>query len=150
MSRPTKQDLDCWISDPHTYTGGPWRYVVLRPGQTIFFTSGTIHYVFRLSGDQTLIFGGHILQWSNIDQWMKVIIAQIKDPDITNEDMKSSVENYVNGVVDLVHEKRNISVEGHAEGQGNIGNLDEETISSFLENVKIFHSLKAAQHVDYQ
>ena len=98
---------------------------------------------------------------------MKVIIAQIKNPDITNEDMELSVRNYVKGVVDLVHEKRNISAEGHAEGQSNNGNLDEETIARFLENVKvsipnipvawwlltisqIFHSLKMAQHVDFQ
>ncbi|KAI1909480.1 hypothetical protein LOZ65_006529 [Ophidiomyces ophidiicola] len=129
MSRPTKQELDEWISDPQDYTGGRWRYVVLRPGQTIFFTSGTIHYVFRLSKGQTLMFGGHILQWSSIEPWMEVIIAQIKNPDITNEDMESSVGKHIEAVADLVHEERSVS------------NLDKETARKFLKHVNDFHSL---------
>lgn len=55
MSRPTKQELNNWKSDPHGYTGGQWRYVVLQPGQTIFFGPGTIHYVFRVREGQTFM-----------------------------------------------------------------------------------------------
>ncbi|OJD24420.1 hypothetical protein ACJ73_04218 [Blastomyces percursus] len=117
-------NLDEWISDPQGYTGGRWRYVVLQPGQTIFFTSGTIHYVFRLSKGQTLMFGGHILQWS-IERWMEVIIAQTKNPDITNEDMESSVGKYIEAVVDLVHEERSVR------------NLDKETARKFLKHVNV-------------
>jgi hypothetical protein len=50
-----------------------WRYWILKPGQTIYFPSGTIHGVFRIQREQTLALGGHILQWSNISQWLEVI-----------------------------------------------------------------------------
>lgn len=48
MSSPTQEERDAWMSNPHSYTGGEWRYVVLPPGYTVFFTSGTIHFVFRI------------------------------------------------------------------------------------------------------
>ncbi|KAI1957991.1 hypothetical protein LOZ58_005466 [Ophidiomyces ophidiicola] len=99
MSRPTKQELDEWISDPQDYTG------------------------------QTLMFGGHILQWSSIEPWMEVIIAQTKNPDITNEDMESSVGKHIEAVADLVHEERSVS------------NLDKEMARKFLKHINDFHSL---------
>ncbi len=48
MSRPTPGERDIWMADPHSYTGGRWRYVILQQGDTVFFTSGTIHFVFRI------------------------------------------------------------------------------------------------------
>lgn len=47
------------------------RYVVLRPGQTIYFEAGTIHFVFRLI-QQTLLVGGHVLRWSRAASFMEV------------------------------------------------------------------------------
>ncbi|KMU77083.1 hypothetical protein CISG_06121 [Coccidioides immitis RMSCC 3703] len=81
MSRPTKDELDAWIGDPQGYLGGQWRYVVLQPGQTIFFTSATIHYVFRISKGQTLMV------------------------DTTNEDMDFTAGKYVKAVADLIHDR---------------------------------------------
>jgi hypothetical protein len=102
MSSPTQEERDAWISNPHSYTGGEWRYVVLPPGYTVFFTSGTIHFVFRIRERQTLALGGHILQWSGIEQWLKVIVAQMKNPRITNEEMAQSAPKYVRVVSGLV------------------------------------------------
>ncbi|KAK3985469.1 hypothetical protein QBC44DRAFT_299108 [Cladorrhinum sp. PSN332] len=119
MSRPTPDEQDAWISDPHGYTGGEWRYVVLRPGDTVFFTSGTIHHVFRVTGGpQTLSLGGHILQWSGIVKWIEVIMAQLQHPDITNEDLNKATK-YVQIVKNFV----NIRIE--KDRLGNIGNLAE-------------------------
>jgi hypothetical protein len=37
MSLPTQQeDEESWEADPRHYTGGRWRYVVLKSGQTVF------------------------------------------------------------------------------------------------------------------
>ncbi|CCF34595.1 hypothetical protein CH063_01167 [Colletotrichum higginsianum] len=102
MSRPTVQEQTDWMVNPQGYTGGRWRYVILRPGQTVFFNSGTIHFVFRVRGEQTLALGGHILQWSNIERWLQVVIAQVQNPKITNEDMARSVPTYVQVVARLV------------------------------------------------
>ncbi|KAK3360788.1 hypothetical protein B0T24DRAFT_540016 [Lasiosphaeria ovina] len=109
MSHPTQQEEEKWMADPQHYTGGRWRYVILKPGQTVFFISGTIHFVFRLRSKhtvpQTLSLGGHILQWSGIERWLQVVIAQMKIPAITNEDMESSAPKYVSMVADLVRTK---------------------------------------------
>ena len=102
MSNPTQEERDAWMSNPHSYTGGEWRYVVLPPGYTVFFTSGTIHFVFRIRDTQTLALGGHILQWSGIEQWLKVVVAQMKNPRITNEKMAQSAPKYVRVVSGLV------------------------------------------------
>jgi len=36
------------------YLSSRWRYNVLKPGQTVFFDSGIIHFVFQRRGKQTL------------------------------------------------------------------------------------------------
>ncbi|KAK0749761.1 hypothetical protein B0T18DRAFT_407523 [Schizothecium vesticola] len=105
MCRPSQQEEEGWISDPHSFTTGKWRYVVLSPGQTVFFPSGTIHFVFRVRGEQTFALGGHILQWSGVDRWLKVVIAQMKNPDVTNEDMEPSASKYVRVVKELLENR---------------------------------------------
>ena len=102
MSHPTDQERCEWMTDPSNYIGGQWRYVVLKPGQTVYFNSGTIHFVFRLRGEQTLALSGHILQWTGIEQWIQVVINQRKYPDSTNEEMRWSVEKLVRSIADLV------------------------------------------------
>ncbi|KAL8299207.1 hypothetical protein RB594_003659 [Gaeumannomyces avenae] len=102
MSRPSQQEKDEWIANPHGYAGGKWKYVILSPGHTVFFPSGTIHFVFRAQGVQTFALGGHVLQWSGIEQWLEVVVAQLKNPEITNEDMASSAPKYVQVVKRLV------------------------------------------------
>ena len=102
LSHPSHQEKDAWMTNPGEYTGGQWRYVILRPGQTVFFGSGTVHYVFRLKHAQTLALGGHILQWNGIEQWMKVVLDQMRHPHITNEEMKCTIRRYIQTVASLV------------------------------------------------
>ncbi|KAB5526462.1 hypothetical protein GE09DRAFT_662048 [Coniochaeta sp. 2T2.1] len=105
MSSPTSEEREAWMADPHRYTGGRWSYIVLKPGQSVFFPSGTIHFVFRVRSRQTLARGGHVLQWSGIQRWMQVLLAQMRNPAITNEDMKSTAPKHVRIVAKLVSAK---------------------------------------------
>lgn len=95
LSRPTEKERADWMADPLAYTGGSWRFAILKPGQTVFFPSGTIHFVFRLHDRQTLALGGHLLQWTALERWMEVILWQLKNPNITNEDMGKSPLKYI-------------------------------------------------------
>lgn len=79
--------------------------MVLRPGQTVYFEAGTIHFVFRLEQHQTLLVGGHVLRWSRIESWMEVVLAQLRFPNTTNEDLQPSVRAYVKAVAQLVSEQ---------------------------------------------
>ncbi|KAK0702940.1 hypothetical protein B0T26DRAFT_617216, partial [Lasiosphaeria miniovina] len=97
-----EEERNSWTADPHHFTGGRWRYIVLKPGQSVFFMPGTIHCVFRVRQHQTLALGGHVLQWSDIRRWMQVVLAQIKNSAITNEDMRRSAPKYVLAVAKLV------------------------------------------------
>ncbi|KAK0729442.1 hypothetical protein B0H67DRAFT_468221, partial [Lasiosphaeris hirsuta] len=118
MSQPSQQEEEAWMSDPGDFTGGNWRYVVLSPGQTVFFPSGTIHFVFRVRGEQTFALGGHILQWSGVDRWLEVIVAQMKNPEITNEDMKQSASNHIRVVKELLENRIQAGREGGADDRG--------------------------------
>ncbi|CAG9998246.1 unnamed protein product [Clonostachys byssicola] len=90
MSRPTGDQRREWMKDIEHYNDDQrWRYWILKPGQTVYFPSGTIHGVFRLREEQTLALGGHILQWSGINQWADVFHEQVRYPNSTNEDMES-------------------------------------------------------------
>lgn len=95
LSRPTDKERDDWMSNPLEYTGGNWRFVILKPGQTVFFPSGTVHFVFRLHDKQTLALGGHLLQWTALVRWVEVILWQLKNPNITNEDLGKSPLKYI-------------------------------------------------------
>jgi len=37
MSHPTEEEREAWMAEPLCYTGGRWRYVVLKPDQSVFF-----------------------------------------------------------------------------------------------------------------
>lgn len=102
LSRPTPDERAGWMADPQGYTGGRWCYLILEPGQTVFFNSGTVHFVFRLRSEPTLALGGHILQWTGIERWLQVVAAQMRNPHITNEDMEWSAPKYVRLVARLV------------------------------------------------
>lgn len=95
LSRPTDKERDDWMSNPLDYAGGNWRFAILKPGQTVFFPSGTIHFVFRLHDKQTLALGGHLLQWTALERWVEVILWQLKNPNITNEDLGKSPLKYI-------------------------------------------------------
>jgi hypothetical protein len=129
MSSPTSEEREAWMADPHRYTGGRWRYIVLKPGQSVFFPSGTIHFVFRVRSRQTLALGGHVLQWSGIQRWMQVLLAQMRNPAITNEDMKSTAPRHVRVVAKLVSAKVE---EGGVEELGG-----EAAVADFFASVKV-------------
>ncbi|CAK7203698.1 hypothetical protein SEUCBS139899_006441 [Sporothrix eucalyptigena] len=102
LSHPTPDERAAWTANPHDFQGGKWCFLILEPGQTIFFNSGTVHFVFRLRSEPTLALGGHVLQWSGIERWLSVVAAQMQNPHITNEDMEWSAPKYVRVVARLV------------------------------------------------
>jgi hypothetical protein len=129
MSRPTPEEREQWMADPQNYTGGQWRYAVLDPDQTIFFNPGTIHFVFRLKGKQTLALGGHVILWSDTDDWIKVVIDQVRNPNMTNEEVQWSAPKYVRVVADLVANRiKNRGLKG-------LGN--EENIRRFFDSANV-------------
>ncbi|EME81891.1 uncharacterized protein MYCFIDRAFT_89959 [Pseudocercospora fijiensis CIRAD86] len=96
LSHPTVEEREGWRKHPQQFTGGRWRYVVLKPGQTVYFPAGTVHMVFRLpSAGHTLAFGGHVLRCSNIVHWVKTLIEERDHPNITNEDLLDSSSGYL-------------------------------------------------------
>lgn len=105
LSRPTDKEREAWMADPLAHTGGNWRFAILKPGQTVFFPSGTIHFVFRLHDKQTLALGGHLLQWTALDRWIEVILWQLKNPNITNEDLGKSPLKYIHIARNLVQHR---------------------------------------------
>ncbi|KAF2182117.1 hypothetical protein K469DRAFT_691714 [Zopfia rhizophila CBS 207.26] len=51
------------------------RFSVLRCGEAVFFRGGTIHFIFRLPfSNNTLMFGGHILRWSGLENSLEVAL----------------------------------------------------------------------------
>jgi hypothetical protein len=62
-----REEQDEWMADLHNSTIGRWRYVILKPGQTVAFNSGTIRFSFALRGEQSLALRGHFLQWPAVD-----------------------------------------------------------------------------------
>ncbi|KAK8029399.1 hypothetical protein PG993_010690 [Apiospora rasikravindrae] len=105
MSRPTTEQRQAWMQDIEYYDQGQqWRYWILKPGQTVFFPSGTIHSVFRIRQTQTLGLVGHILQWSGLEQWIDVVRKQADAPNSTNEDM-TDVCKWFPVIEDLVRKR---------------------------------------------
>lgn len=105
LSRPTDEQHTRWMEDPEHYDEGQqWRFLVLQPGQTILIPSGTIHSVFRVQDTKTLALGGHILQWTGVDQWAETISKQALNPDSTNEDM-SDVWKWIPVVESLLRKR---------------------------------------------
>lgn len=105
LARPTEKEQDTWMNDPLGYAGGKWRCAILKPGQTVFFPSGTIHFVFRLHEEQTLALGGHLLQWTALERWVQVILYQLKNPNITNEDLGTAPLKYIRTARKLVENR---------------------------------------------
>ena len=88
MARLTDEQRNEWMQSPDTHDQShPWRYWVLRPGETIHFPSGTIHAVFRTREARTLELGGHVLQWTGVSRWKDIIQRQTTCQDSTNEDV---------------------------------------------------------------
>jgi hypothetical protein len=125
ISHPSREEIASWSADPNGFTGGQLRYVVLRPGQTVYFEAGTIHFVFRLEQHQTLLVGGHVLRWSRIESWMEIVLTQLRFPNATNEDLLPSVRAYVEAVAQLVSEQLSL---GRSDELGG-----EEAVARFFD-----------------
>jgi len=103
LSYPSAEEREQWIEEPESVPGDRYRYVVLKPGQTVYFPAGTAHFVFRLpSAGHTLAFGGHVLRCSNIAHWARTMLEEQSNPRITNEDLTSSAPGYLNRVEKFV------------------------------------------------
>lgn len=105
LSNPTAEERRAWCQNPMTFVRGEWRYKVLRPGQTVYFPSGTVHFVFRLkaAGD-TLAFGGHVLRCSQIVHWVETMLEEKAGSDITNEELTVSAPAYLERVERFVRQ----------------------------------------------
>ena len=119
MSYPTEEEEAAWKAKPNSYTGGKWRYIILKPGQTVFFGPGTIHFVFRVRNCQTLAFGGHVLQWSGIRRWIQIVLAELENSAITNEGMRTA-RKLVGVVAKLVKAKMEMAGAGPLGGEDSV------------------------------
>nr|POE75150.1 hypothetical protein CFP56_63385 [Quercus suber]POE94771.1 hypothetical protein CFP56_17008 [Quercus suber] len=96
LSRPSEKETRCWQMDPDRFHGGNWRFKVLRPGETVYFDPGLIHFVFRQSGDeqQTLAFGGHSFRRSIAGTWARIFdghVALVTTKDITALETRKTI-----------------------------------------------------------
>ncbi|KAF4984961.1 hypothetical protein FDECE_16940 [Fusarium decemcellulare] len=87
LSGPDDDTWDQWAQNPRYCKYGEWRYVVMKPGDSVYLPSGMPHYVVRKKGSQTFILGGHVLQWSNLQGWASLLRKQMANPVATNEHM---------------------------------------------------------------
>ncbi|KAI7340163.1 hypothetical protein KC315_g832 [Hortaea werneckii] len=103
LSDPTAEQRAAWAASSDHNVDGRWRYAILRPGQTVYFPTATIHFVFRLpAAGNTLAFGGHVLRNSQIVRWVKCLIDERKDPNLANEDLTVSAPAYLGRVSKFV------------------------------------------------
>lgn len=134
LSYPTAEEREQWTEDPESIPGDRYRYVVLQPGQTVYFPAGTVHFVFRLPSEgHTLAFGGHVLRCSNIVHWARTLLEEQSNPQITNEDLTSSAPGYLNRVEKFVLQaQKNGSLEkwGGAEEVEEFLRLKEEFMAT--------------------
>jgi hypothetical protein len=133
LSYPTDSERAAWNKDQDV-PGDRFRYVVMKPGQTVFFPAGTVHFVFRLplgaGGGHTLAFGGHVLRCSNILHWIKTLIEERASPNVTNEDLTSSAPGYLNQVEKFVRQAREDGTVGKWGGA--------EAVEEFLRLKEVF------------
>lgn len=97
LSNPTHDQRVAWRKDPAAFVNGEWRYKILRPGETVYFPSGTVHFVFRHPNEgDTLAFGGHVLRCSQIVRWVETLLEEkATASEITNEDLSESAPGYL-------------------------------------------------------
>jgi hypothetical protein len=136
LSFPNDEERAAWNKDrSDAVAADRFRYVVMKPGQTVFFPAGTVHFVFRLhSGGHTLAFGGHVLRCSNILHWIKTLIEEKASPSVTNEDLTSSAPGYLNRVEKFVK---------HAQQNGTLEKWGgAEAVEEFLRLKEVFTAME--------
>lgn len=119
LSSPTPEKRKEWNKKTQKFIEGTWRYVILKPGQTVYFPAGTVHFVFRLpAAGNSLAFGGHVLRCSNIVHWVRCLLEEVQSASVTNEDLTDSATGYLERVEKFVLEARkngNMELWGGAE-----------------------------------
>lgn len=135
LHQPSTAAKRAWLKSPLSFNGGVWRYVVLQPGQTVYFPAGTVHFVFRLrNAGHTLAFGGFVLRCSTIARWVQTMVEELKHPWITNEDLTTSTIGYLEQVERFV-------LQANADEQERWGG--EQAIKRFLKAKKEYMGLVA-------
>lgn len=104
----------------------------MKAGDSVYFSSGTPHYVIRRKGTQTFILGGHVLQWSNMDAWASFRRRQMDNPATTNEHMNLEItRRYVEAALGLVAE----AVESQSHRLEYLGGREEA--AKTIQNLKV-------------
>jgi hypothetical protein len=140
LSNPTEEERAGWNAGLNNYIGGRWRYVLLRPGHTVYFPAGTVHFVFRLpaAGD-TLAFGGHVLRCSQIVRWIECILQEQREPNVTNEDLSESAPGYLGRVENFVLQALREGKDGNEKSTERWGGKKE--IEKFLKLKREFDAI---------
>ncbi|KAM7205170.1 hypothetical protein V8F20_003307 [Naviculisporaceae sp. PSN 640] len=135
MARPTYEELTQWMAQPlqqpNATFGNKWRHVVLKPGQTVFFPAGTIHYVFRIKGYQTLATGGHNIRWNFLPRWLQILELQMQNPNSVNEDL-DRVHQFLQSISHLIKQRLKHST---AEALFRKGKVGEESVKTYFTRV---------------
>ncbi|RSL44680.1 hypothetical protein CEP54_014581 [Fusarium duplospermum] len=105
------QDRKLWEEDPLSlHVAKMARYVILHPGQTAYFPSGTIHFVIRLVEEPTLAVTGDALLWSCNLQWLHIMRRQELDQSGANSDVtEKSAKKWASSLRKLVNQRINLS-----------------------------------------
>lgn len=105
-----REEKDAWMDNSIDYMPSKIRYTVLAAVSTVFLPPGLVHFFFRLAGTgtdlQTLALGGHILMWSRIHIWMRVVLDQMQYLDSTSKKLLPAIDQYVRAVKTLVMQRQ--------------------------------------------
>ncbi|KAL6923979.1 hypothetical protein FSST1_001253 [Fusarium sambucinum] len=83
------------------------RFIVLRPGETVYMPSGTIHFIFRRQAIPTMATGGHILTWKSIPKWLSIMKMQELSQEPVEADVtKESTRAYLNCLKQILKEDK--------------------------------------------
>ncbi|KAG8666773.1 hypothetical protein FPOAC1_011590 [Fusarium poae] len=73
------------------------RYIILRPGETVYMPSGTIHFIFRRQAIPTMATGGHILTWKSIPKWLSIMkMQELSEVAVEADVTKESTRAWIN------------------------------------------------------
>ncbi|QIW99391.1 hypothetical protein AMS68_004909 [Peltaster fructicola] len=131
LHKPTNVQRQKWLKNPHKFSEAEWRYRVLRPGDTVYFPAGTVHFVYRHpNAGHTLAFGGHVLRCSTIVQWINAIRQESINPEVTNEELTTAAFGFLKQVGVFVKQA--------------LASADHEQIARWggRESIEMFLSLK--------
>ncbi|RGP62530.1 atp synthase subunit alpha [Fusarium longipes] len=101
IATENSNDIQSWLSDPASVKHLA-QYVVLRPGQTVFFPSRTIDFVFRLNDHQTFATSGSILLWHGIMDWLQILKRQELNKTLFSDITPALTKNYVKAMETII------------------------------------------------